>query len=75
VGEELRALLGAPLDDEDRERARKLVVASEGVAATIAAAQGLLAAADNALQVVPGARLRNGLTSFLASMLEGLPDY
>ena len=75
VGEELRALLGSPLDDEDRERARKLVVASGGVAATITAAQGFLAAADNALVVVPSARLRRGLTSFLASMLEGFPDY
>ncbi len=75
VGEELRALLGSPLDDEDRERARKLVVASEGVAATIAAAEGFLASADDALRVVPSARLRTGLSSFLASMLEGFPEY
>ncbi|HEY1223508.1 MAG TPA: polyprenyl synthetase family protein [Acidimicrobiales bacterium] len=30
VGDELRALLGEPLNDADRERARKLVVATDG---------------------------------------------
>ncbi len=74
-GEELRSLLGLPLDDDDRERARKLVVAGGGVEATIDAAQGFLAAADAALAVVPSAGLREGLTSFLASMLEGFPAY
>ena len=75
VGDELRALLGSPLDDEDRERARKLVVASDGVSATIDAAHSFLATADAALSVVPGTALREGMTSFLASMLEGFPDY
>ncbi len=75
VGEELRALLGSPLDDDERERARKLVVASGGVEATITAAQSFLSEADTALSVVPSAGLRTGLTSFLASMLEGFPTY
>ena len=75
VGDELRALLGSPLGDDDRERARKLVVASGGVEATIAAARGFLATADTALQVVPSSGLRDGLSSFLASMLEDLPAY
>ena len=75
VGDELRALLGSPLGDDDRERARKLVVASGGVEATIAAARGFLTTADTALQVVPSVGLRDGLSSFLASMLEDLPAY
>ncbi len=75
VGDELRALLGSPLDDDDRERARKLVVASGGVEATIAAARGFLATADDALSVVPSNGLREGLSSFLASMLEDLPAH
>ena len=74
-GEELRSLLGSPLDDDERERARKLVVASGGVEATIAAAQSFLTSADAALRVVPSAGLRDGLTSFLASMLEDFPAY
>ena len=41
VGDELRGVLGAVLDDEDRERARKLVVATDGIERTIAAAQTL----------------------------------
>ena len=75
VGEELRALLGSPLDDDDRERARKMVVASGGVEATIAAAHSFLSTADAALAVVPSDSLRGGLTAFLASMLEGFPAY
>ena len=43
VGEELRGVLGAILDDEDRERARKLVVATDGIERTIASAQTYLA--------------------------------
>ena len=75
VGEELRSVLGSPLDDAERERARKLVVASGGVEATIEAAQGFFAAADQALSVVPSAALREGFTSFLASMLEDFPAF
>jgi heptaprenyl diphosphate synthase len=74
-GEELRSLLGSRLDDEGRERARKLVVASGGIEATIDAAQSFLTAADVALAAVPNTLLRESLTKFLASMLEGFPDY
>jgi heptaprenyl diphosphate synthase len=75
VGEELRAMLGSPLDDDERERARKLVVASGGVEATISAARGFLREAEVALRVVPSAQLRTSLSSFLASMLEDFPAY
>ena len=41
VGDELRGVLGAVLDDEDRERARKLVVATDGIERTIARGRDL----------------------------------
>ena len=75
VGEELRELLGSPLDDEERERARKLVVASDGVSLTIAAAQKFLVTADESLQVVGSEKFRVALTSLLASLLEDFPAY
>jgi len=49
VGEELRGVLGAILDDEDRERARKLVVATDGIERTIASTQTYLAQSKVAL--------------------------
>jgi len=75
VGEELRALLGSPLDEDDRERARKLVIAGGGIDATIAAAQDFLARADVALAAVSSAPLRDGFTAFLASLLATFPNY
>ena len=68
-------ILGEVLDDEDRERARKLVVATNGVAQTIAAAQGFLDQAHRALSVVPSAGLRDGFNSLIESLLEDLPSY
>ncbi len=73
VGDELRSLLGAVLNDADRERARKLVVATDGVAQTILAAQRFLDEADAALAVVPEPALRAGFSSLIRSLLEDLP--
>ena len=75
VGVELRNILGAALDDEDRERARKLVVATDGVAQTVAAAERFLAMANEALEVLPSRGLREGFSSLIASLLEDLPNY
>jgi len=75
VGEELRGVLGAILDDEDRERARKLVVATDGIERTITSAQTFLAQAHVALNTLPGEKLRNGLSSLIESLLEDLPTY
>ena len=75
VGDELRGVLGAILDDEDRERARKLVVATDGIERTIAAAQTYLAQARVALASLPSAQLRAGFTSLIESLLEDLPTY
>jgi heptaprenyl diphosphate synthase len=75
VGEELRGVLGAILDDEDRERARKLVVATDGIERTIAAAQTYLAQSYDALKVLPSVPLRSGFASLIESLLEDLPTY
>ena len=70
-----RAQLGEPLDDEDRERARKLVVATDGVERTLAAATIYLERADVALATLPSDRLRRGFASLITSLLEDLPAY
>jgi heptaprenyl diphosphate synthase len=75
VGDELRGVLGAILDDEDRERARKLVVATDGIERTTVAAQTYLAQAHVALASLPSAQLRSGFASLIESLLEDLPTY
>jgi len=75
VGEELRGVLGVVLDDEDRERARKLVVATDGIERTIASAETFLAQAHVALNALPSQKLRNGFASLIESLLEDLPTY
>jgi heptaprenyl diphosphate synthase len=75
VGDELRGVLGAILDDEDRERARKLVVATDGIERTIASAQTYLASAHDTLKGLPNVALRDGFASLTESLLEDLPSY
>jgi len=75
VGDELRSILGQSLEDEDRERARKLVVATDGIERTIDAAQSFLARAHVALEVVPDEALRRGFSSLIESLLEDFPSY
>ncbi|HQU26858.1 MAG TPA: hypothetical protein PLS29_07515, partial [Acidimicrobiales bacterium] len=74
-GDELRALLGRALNDDERERARKLVVATEGIARTIDTARDFLDQADRALTAVASATLREAFGAFIASLLEDLPAY
>ncbi len=73
VGDELRGLLGAPLSDADRERARKLVVATDGVEHTLQMAETYRLAATTALAVVPAPGLREGFGRLIDSLLDGLP--
>ena len=75
VGDELRGVLGAVLDDEDRERARKLVVATDGIERTIASAETYLAQSHLALAKLPSEPLRRGFASLIESLLEDLPTY
>ena len=73
VGDELRGLLGAPLSDADRERARKLVVATDGVERTLQMAHSYRHAATTALSVVPARELREGFGRLIDSLLADLP--
>jgi heptaprenyl diphosphate synthase len=75
VGDQLRSVLGALLDDEDRERARKLVVTTDGIERTIEAAQTYLQRAHAVLDIVPNQELRRGFSSLIQSLLEDLPRF
>jgi heptaprenyl diphosphate synthase len=75
IGDELRGILGAALNDADRERARKLVVATDGIDQTILAAQSFLAKAHETLAVLPSEQLRRGFASLIESLLEDFPAY
>jgi heptaprenyl diphosphate synthase len=74
VRTELSELLGRPLDDAERERARKLVVSTDAIAATYTAAATYLDQGTAALQSLPDVELRQGFTSLLQGLLEGLPE-
>lgn len=75
IGDELRAILGEALNDADRERARKLVVATNGIDQTILAAQSFLAQAHESLGALSSEPLRNGFGSLIDSLLEDFPSY
>jgi heptaprenyl diphosphate synthase len=73
AGDELRAILGEPLSDEQRERARQLVVETDGVAKTVAAAERYFAEAEAALAQLSDGPWTTGLSNLIGSLLEGLP--
>ena len=75
VGDELREILGDALNDDERERARKLVVATDGIAQTVLAAQSFLDTAEQAL--AEGRRPRAARRILVAdrSLLDDLPTY
>ena len=73
VGEQVRALLGRPLNDEEREAARQAVVATDGLAYTMAAAQAFYAEANEALAQLSDSELRDSLSRLMMALLEGLP--
>jgi heptaprenyl diphosphate synthase len=75
VGDELRGLLGRPLDDGERERARKLVVATDGIDRTISAAARFLDGAQTALDLLPSENLRAAFGALITSQLHDLPSY
>ncbi len=75
LGDELRSLLGAKLNDDERERARKLVIATDAIAQTIASAQCYLAQAHQVLEDISSEPLRQGFGSLIEWLLEDLPNY
>jgi heptaprenyl diphosphate synthase len=73
VGEQIRALLGRPLTDDEREVARQAVVATDGVAYTMTAAQAFYAKANEALAQLSDIELVEGLSRLMTALLEDLP--
>jgi heptaprenyl diphosphate synthase len=70
AGPELRPLLGQPLAQPEREKARQIVAASCGVAETVAQARRY---ADDAVQAAAGVRA-SGVAAGLARLAESLLD-
>ncbi len=73
VGFELRSLLGKPLDEPEREKARTLVAATSGVAVALAEGERWAAIARTALDGVPEPALRAGLGALVSSLLAEVP--
>jgi heptaprenyl diphosphate synthase len=73
VGPELSSLLGRPLDQPERAKARSIVAASQGVGATVAMGRGYVDAAVTSLQGVRSGSTIAHLTTLVESLLEGLP--
>ena len=69
VGEELRALLGRPLDEPEREKARSLVASTRGVELALDEGARWAATARAALDGVPEPSLRDGFGALVASLL------
>jgi heptaprenyl diphosphate synthase len=73
VGAELSDLLGSPLDDDERERARKMVVATDGVAETVVMARQYVMRAHEVVETLSDDKLREGFKSLVSSLLDDLP--
>ncbi len=72
VAEELRPLLGRPLDQPERDKARAIVAASGGVEAAVAAGRRY---AEDAVEATTGAdpALGRALGDLVHALLDGLP--
>ena len=73
VGSELRKLLGSPLDDAERERARKMVMATNGINETVRVAHDYVAHACEIAHQLSDTELRRGYKELVTSLLEDLP--
>jgi heptaprenyl diphosphate synthase len=69
VGGELRALLGQPLDEPEREKARSLVSTTNGVDVALNEGARWAVTAHEALVGVPEPRLRAGFGALVESLL------
>ena len=73
VGPELRPLLGQPLGQPERDKARSIVATSPAIAASVAAGRRYAAQAAEAAGALPDSGLRSGLARLAESLLQGLP--
>ncbi|MEM8746518.1 MAG: polyprenyl synthetase family protein [Actinomycetota bacterium] len=70
--DELRSLLGSPLDANQQERARAIVLRGEGVASAITTARDWVARAESAVDGLPDTAATNALRRSPATLLDNL---
>jgi heptaprenyl diphosphate synthase len=73
AGPDLRTLLGQPLGQPERDKARAIVMASNGIAASADVARGYVADAQAATAGIAPPELRAGLSRLVAELLRDLP--
>jgi heptaprenyl diphosphate synthase len=74
IGPELRTLLGQPLAQPERDKARAIVAASAAVPATVAMARRYVTEAADAAQAVPSPAVATGLVRLADALLDDLPN-
>jgi heptaprenyl diphosphate synthase len=72
-GPDLHALLGQPLGQPEREKARSIVAASSGMAAAVAVARTYVERATDAASGLTNPALQEGLAQLAAGLLCDLP--
>jgi len=72
-GPDLRALLGKPLGQPEREKARAIVASSPGIVAAVDEARLYVERAQSATAGIAIAELRQGLSRLVAELLSDLP--
>jgi heptaprenyl diphosphate synthase len=73
AGPDLRALLGQPLAQPERDKARAIVMGSTGIAAAATAARGYVEHAQAATAGIIQPELRAGMSRLVAELLTDLP--
>jgi len=73
AGPDLRALLGQPLAQPERDKARAIVMASQGIGAAVHQARAYVEDAQEATTGIGQADLRAGLSRLAAELLSDLP--
>lgn len=74
VGDELRSLLGGPVDEPARDKARALVRSSEGVAQAKQVAWAYAAEAAEAVALLPQSDEREALAKLGFALVDALPE-
>ncbi len=74
AGPDLRQLLGKPLAEPEREKARAIVANSPGIEAAVTEARSYVERAQQATAGITASELRDGLNRLVAELLTDLPS-